>query len=57
MRLIAALETIDWKNNMVRKLILTFGISVLSLGAAACNTIDGAGEDIESVANEVDEEL
>ncbi|WP_277348096.1 hypothetical protein [Pseudopontixanthobacter vadosimaris] len=42
---------------MVRKLILTFGISVLSLGAAACNTVDGAGEDIESVANEVDEEI
>ncbi len=45
------------EENMVRKLILTFGISVLSLGAAACNTVDGAGEDIESVANEVDEEI
>lgn len=42
---------------MVRKLILAFGVSVLSLGAAACNTVEGAGEDIESVANEVDEEI
>jgi predicted small secreted protein len=42
---------------MVRKLILAFGATVLGLSAAACNTIDGAGEDIESVANEVDEEI
>ena len=42
---------------MIRKVVLTFGISVLSLGAAACNTIDGAGEDIEPVANEGDEGL
>lgn len=34
---------------MVRKLILALGIAALSLTAAACNTVKGAGEDIESV--------
>ena len=34
---------------MVRKLILAFGIAALSLTAAACNTVKGVGEDVESV--------
>ncbi len=34
---------------MLRKLILTFGIGVMALTATACNTVKGAGEDIESV--------
>ena len=34
---------------MVRKIILALGIAALSLTAAACNTVKGAGEDIESV--------
>lgn len=34
---------------MVRKLILALGIAALSLTATACNTVKGAGEDIESV--------
>ena len=34
---------------MVRKIILALGIAALSLGATACNTVKGAGEDIESV--------
>lgn len=34
---------------MVRKLIIAFGISALALTASACNTVKGAGEDIESV--------
>jgi len=29
----------------------------LALAASACNTIDGAGEDVDSVADKVDEEL
>lgn len=33
---------------MVRKLIALFAIST-SLALAACNTVKGAGEDIESV--------
>ena len=34
---------------MVRKLILAFGIAAFSLTAAACNTVKGVGEDVESV--------
>jgi len=34
---------------MIRKIVLALGISALSLAAAACNTVQGAGEDIESV--------
>ena len=34
---------------MVRKLILAVGIAALSLTAAACNTVKGAGRDVESV--------
>jgi entericidin B len=36
---------------MVRKLILALGIAAFSLTAAACNTVRGAGEDVESVAD------
>ena len=39
---------------MVRKLILALGIAAFSLTAAACNTVRGAGRDIESAANAVD---
>ena len=34
---------------MLRKLILALGIAAFSLTATACNTVKGAGEDIESV--------
>lgn len=34
---------------MIRKLILALGIGTLALTASACNTVKGAGEDIESV--------
>ena len=34
---------------MVRKLILALGIAAFSLTAAACNTVKGAGQDVESV--------
>lgn len=34
---------------MVRKLILAVGIAAFSLTAAACNTVKGVGEDVESV--------
>ena len=42
---------------MVRKIILTLGIAALSLTAAACNTVKGAGEDIESVGQAGDDAL
>lgn len=40
---------------MVRKIIAIIVISS-SLTLAACNTVRGAGEDIESAADAVDEE-
>jgi predicted small secreted protein len=42
---------------MLRKLIMALGIAAFSLTAAACNTVRGAGEDLESVANEGDEAI
>jgi predicted small secreted protein len=42
---------------MVRKMILAFGIAALSLTAAACNTVKGAGQDIESVGEAGDEAI
>ena len=34
---------------MIKKLLIAFGITTMSLSAAACNTVQGLGEDIESV--------
>jgi predicted small secreted protein len=34
---------------MLRKTILIAALAALSLGAAACNTVKGVGEDIKSV--------
>ncbi len=42
---------------MIRKIILAAGIAAFSLAAAACNTVKGAGEDIESVGEAGDEAL
>lgn len=41
----------------MRKVITVVTAAVFALSAAACNTIDGAGEDLESVGEEVDEEI
>lgn len=42
---------------MVRKVVLAVSVATLALTAAACNTVRGASEDLESAANEVDEEI
>ncbi|WP_343808387.1 hypothetical protein [Alteraurantiacibacter aestuarii] len=42
---------------MARKIILALTVSVLALTATACNTVRGAGQDLESVANDVDEAI
>ncbi|AKH42010.1 putative small secreted protein [Altererythrobacter atlanticus] len=34
---------------MLRKITLALGLAALTLGASACNTVKGAGQDIESV--------
>lgn len=36
---------------MIRKLILASLAVTMALGATACNTVKGAGRDIESVGN------
>jgi entericidin B len=42
---------------MTRKLLLALCAGSLALTASACNTIRGAGEDLESAANTVDKEI
>ncbi|GGA06590.1 hypothetical protein GCM10010923_15600 [Blastomonas marina] len=34
---------------MIRKLLIATGAIALTLGATACNTVKGLGQDIESV--------
>jgi len=34
---------------MLRKIIMALGLAAFSLTAAACNTVKGVGEDVESV--------
>ncbi|WAT18768.1 hypothetical protein OZN62_04145 [Aurantiacibacter sp. MUD11] len=40
---------------MARKIIIAVTAGLLTLSAAACNTVRGAGEDLQSVADDVDE--
>jgi len=42
---------------MRRTLTVAIATAALALTVSACNTIDGAGEDVDSVADKVDEEL
>jgi len=42
---------------MVKTWTAAIATATLALAASACNTVQGAGQDIESVADEVDEEL
>ena len=39
---------------MLRKIIMALGIAAFSLTAAACNTVKGVGEDVETVGEEGD---
>jgi len=41
----------------MRKVMTAVALSFFALAGAACNTVDGAGEDIESVSDKVDEEI
>lgn len=38
----------------MRKIAMAIGLAAMTLSVAACNTVRGAGQDIESVANDVD---
>ena len=42
---------------MTRKFILAVTVSVMALTATACNTVRGFGQDLESVADDVDEAI
>ncbi|WP_336919950.1 hypothetical protein [Altererythrobacter lauratis] len=42
---------------MARKIALTFAAGILALTATACNTVRGAGADLQSAANTVDEAI
>lgn len=39
----------------VRKIVIAAALAAMSISTAACNTVRGAGQDLESVANDVDE--
>ena len=41
---------------MTRKIVLALATGLLAFTATACNTVRGAGQDLESAANAVDEE-
>lgn len=42
---------------MARRIVTAFAVGIFALAASACNTVEGAGEDIQSVADEADEEI
>ncbi len=42
---------------MLRKIIFALAASGLVLTAAACNTVRGVGQDLESAANTVDKAI
>ena len=41
---------------MIKKILLALGITSMTLTAAACNTVRGVGDDLNSAADAVDEE-
>ncbi len=42
---------------MKRTIITAISVGLLSLTLAACNTVSGAGEDLESASETVEEEM
>lgn len=41
---------------MLRKILIAITAGAIALTASACNTVRGAGDDLQSAANEVDKE-
>lgn len=39
---------------MIKKFVLALVVSSIALGATACNTVKGAGRDVESVGEAAD---
>ncbi len=42
---------------MTRKLILAITAGIFAFAATACNTVSGAGQDLESISDDVNEEI
>jgi len=42
---------------MIKKILLAMALGSVALTATACNTVRGAGNDLESAANTVDKEM
>jgi entericidin B len=42
---------------MLRKFLIALTAGAIALSASACNTVRGAGDDLNSAANEVDKEM
>jgi entericidin B len=42
---------------MIKKFVLALALGGVALSATACNTVRGAGDDLESAANTVDKEI
>lgn len=42
---------------MARKIFLATTVGLFALATAACNTVSGAGEDLQSVSDDVNEEI
>lgn len=41
---------------MLKKVLIALTAGAIALSATACNTVRGAGDDLQSAANEVDKE-
>lgn len=42
---------------MIRKFLIALGLTAMTLSAAACNTVKGLGNDIESVGEAGDDAI
>lgn len=42
---------------MLRKVLIALTAGAIALSASACNTVRGAGDDLQSAANTVDKEM
>lgn len=42
---------------MARKVVIVLVAGLVTLAATACNTVKGAGEDLQSASDEVNEEI
>ena len=48
-------STINQETSMKKNIVLVTGLSLMALFAAACNTVEGVGEDVEATGSAIDE--